>query len=362
VRFRGGIQKANRAPNVAELFQASEQQFYYTPNGDWCSTRNPGNAGSANPAVNLTNAADVQFLCESLMGPTGAAVFYGDPANQSNARIGARWLNVIGNPNLHSEEAHTTTAGIVADITDSITLTFDYWKIEIDDMVSYQNVESLWEECLGADTNPTVDPNNAACIQLRPSRDPTTGGQAPYFVTYTNDAAIDTAGLDVMLDWAGSVGPGTMSLNFLASFMDHMKTQASADDEWSDWKGTDGPTELASVQNMSYEYRTFTTLSYGQGSWNASLRWRHLPSIKSLAYVTNPLATAEPTDAYDMFDFAGRYSFGGKYDLRFGIDNLLDQDPEITFRDVDTSGQGSTNANFYDILGRRYYVGFHVAF
>jgi iron complex outermembrane receptor protein len=181
-------------------------------------------------------------------------------------------------------------------------------------------------------------------------------------VTYTNDAAIDTAGVDLSVDWSGDVAKGTMGVNFLASVLDHMKTQASLDDEWSDWKGTDGPTELSSVQNMSFDYRTFTTLSYAQGNWSASLRWGPLPSIKSLAYVTNPAATATPTSAYDMFDFAGRYSFGGRYDVRFGIDNLFDKDPEILFKDVNTSGQGSTNANFYDILGRRYYVGLHVQF
>lgn len=361
LRFRGGIQKANRAPNVAELFQASEQQFYYTPNGDWCSTRNPGNTGSANPALN-PRAAQVQLLCSSLMGPTGSSVYYGDPANQSQDRIGARWLNVVGNPTLRPEEADTTTAGFVIDVGESITMTIDYWRIEIDDMVSFQNVESLWEGCLGADTNPAVDINHPDCVTLRPSRDPTTGGQAPYFVTYTNDAGIDTAGVDLSVAWSGDVGPGVMGVNFMASILDHMKTQASLDDEWSDWKGTDGPTELSSVQNMSYEYRTFTTLTYAQGDWNANLRWRHVPSLKSLAYVTNPAATAVPTNSYNMFDFAGRYTFGGRYDLRFGIDNLLDTEPEILFQDVRTSGQGSTNANFYDILGRRYYVGLHLQF
>jgi outer membrane receptor protein involved in Fe transport len=44
--------------------------------------------------------------------------------------------------------------------------------------------------------------------------------------------------------------------------------------------------------------------------------------------------------------------------LRFGIDNLLDEDPEIVNQ---TPGQddarGSMLANYYDTLGRRMYVG-----
>src|SRR5690606_25852520 len=130
-----------------------EQQFYYTSNGDWCSSRNPLNPLSANPAVN-PNAADTQAICSALMGPAGAQIYYGDITNQADAALSARWLNVIGNPNLRSEEGNTLTAGIVADVTDSITLTVDYWNIEISDMVSFQNVESLWETCLAPDTNP----------------------------------------------------------------------------------------------------------------------------------------------------------------------------------------------------------------
>jgi hypothetical protein len=165
----------------------------------------------------------------------------------------------------------------------------------------------------------------------------------------------------MQVDWAGSVGPGNMSINFLATVSDHVETRSTPEDEWTDWKGTDGPTELSGVQNYSYDYRTFTTVSYGQGAWNASLRWRHLPSITSEAHLFNPNATAVPTSSYDMFDFSGRYSFT-RVDLRFGIDNVFDTDPEITFPDATTSGRGSTNANFYDIIGRRFYLGAHMSF
>jgi outer membrane receptor protein involved in Fe transport len=73
VRLRGGHQVANRAPNVAELFQSSEQQFYYTNNGDWCSEENPTNPFAPNPANN-PNASQVRAICESLMGVAGASV------------------------------------------------------------------------------------------------------------------------------------------------------------------------------------------------------------------------------------------------------------------------------------------------
>src|SRR5690606_9823540 len=117
-----------------------------------------------------------------------------------------------------SEEANTLTLGIVADVTDRTTLTVDYWNIEIKDMVSVESVDGLAEQCFSPVTNPTFDPNHASCARL--DRNPIDGTQAPYFVTYTNEAAIDTAGVDVALDWSGDVGPGQLGINFLASILD----------------------------------------------------------------------------------------------------------------------------------------------
>jgi outer membrane receptor protein involved in Fe transport len=357
VRLRGGHQVANRAPNVAELFQSSEQQFYYTNNGDWCSERNPQNALSAGPLN--PNRAQVKAICAALMGPAGASVYYG--SDQPDAALSARWLNVVGNPTLLPESAGTTTLGIVANLTQRTTLSVDYWRIKIDDMVSSENVETFHSQCFDPASNPTFDPNYAPCQLIK--RNPTNGAQSPYFVTFTNSAAVDMAGIDIALDWSHDIGPGLLAINFQGSVLDHAKSRPDATSPWSDWKGTIGPSDVSGVQGWSFDYRLITRISYRQGAWTANLGWRHLPSIKSEAWVTNPTtATQVPTDPYDMFDFAGRYSFGSRWDMRFGIDNLFDKQPEVVFPDATTTGLGSTNANQYDILGRRYYVGLKVSF
>ena len=69
-----------------------------------------------------------------------------------------------------------------------------------------------------------------------------------------------------------------------------------------------------------------------------------------------------PAGAYDMVDVAGRYDLRDNVQLRFGIDNLFDRDPELVFPDATNgyNGRGDTNENFYDILGRRYYIGFNI--
>ncbi len=84
LRFRGGYNRAVRAPNIAELFLAPQQTFAFSAGGDPCSVNNTL-AWSANPVSNPTNFAGVRALCTQIMNQfdTGAqntaARFYGNP-------------------------------------------------------------------------------------------------------------------------------------------------------------------------------------------------------------------------------------------------------------------------------------------
>ena len=72
--------------------------------------------------------------------------------------------------------------------------------------------------------------------------------------------------------------------------------------------------------------------------------------------------------SYDVFDLSGGYDMSKRMALRYGIDNLFDTPP------VCTGGRstartphpspcgGQTEAGFYDILGRSFYVGMKVTF
>ena len=363
VRFRGGRQIANRAPNIGELFQASEQFAPFTfIQGDPCSTRNPALIPyTANPTINGARAAQVQGLCSIMMTPEGAATFYGDPSLQPNTLQNARISNLQGNPNLHSEAAETMTAGVVADITDRSTLTVDYWRIQITNMIAEEFGDILYENCLDEDTNPTYDPNHPSCKRL--VRNPSTGANATISTSFTNEQQVDIAGWDLQYNWGGDLGPGFMTVTALATISDHVKTRANEDAEWFDYKGSSGPSNIRSVTPYSFDYRTFTTVNYSLGDWSGSIRWRFLPSIKSEASVRTTGALDEPTNDYNIFDGSARYTLNNNAQLRFGIDNLFDVDPEITFRGTNGySGEGDTEEDFYDFLGRRYYVGFTMSF
>jgi iron complex outermembrane receptor protein len=356
IRFRGGHQVANRAPNIGELFLSKTQTVVFNVFGDPCSTNNFVAGGiSANPAFN-PNAAQVRAICELQMGPFGAAAYYGDPNAQAGGP-GLALANTVGNPNLDHETAGTNTLGVVIQLQNQTSLSVDYWDIAIDNMISAQSVGSVFTQCFSAAFNPTFDANAPACLRL--TRDTNTGQFNAADVSYSNEAAVETSGVDVQLNWGTDVGPGNIALSFIASYLDSMKTQLSPNTAWVEYKGTFGPT-LPSIDGGAFDYRTFTTLTYFSNNWNVAVRWTHLPSIDPAASATGPTETL-PTGSYDRFDVTGGVTFSDKWMFRYGIDNLFDRKPEVTDATPYSAGS-ATNTNFYDILGRSAYVGMSMTF
>jgi outer membrane receptor protein involved in Fe transport len=64
-----------------------------------------------------------------------------------------------------------------------------------------------------------------------------------------------------------------------------------------------------------------------------------------------------------MFNLYGSYDWS-RYTVRFGVDNLLDEDPRIIGANP---AAGDTNSDLtlpalYDVVGQRYYLGFTARF
>jgi iron complex outermembrane receptor protein len=99
------------------------------------------------------------------------------------------------------------------------------------------------------------------------------------------------------------------------------------------------------------------------GRANLGLTWRHLPDVRSETATRNPETTQLGADAYNVFGLFARYSVNDRLEFRGGIDNLFDADPEIVeARPGADSNSDVTRADYYDILGRRAYVGLKMSF
>jgi outer membrane receptor protein involved in Fe transport len=387
LRARGGYNRAERAPNIAELFQSSSQVFGSSALGDLCSQQSTYRI-SANPTAGGANAANVQAVCSAVMDRTGGAgtgaAYYARPVgNQPLPGSVFAWTNVTGNPNLKPEVADTWTAGIVVSSPFTspalrrLRFTADWYSIKLKKAIGQQSAGTALQQCLDPAWNPAAATaassaaaaqTAAASVYCRGIRyDPAPILAAANFdVSYFNNGKVDIQGIDAQLDWAVDVGPGTFNLNALLNYYLHYKSTELSTNPIVDYVGTLG-TAQNGLNAGAFRYRTLTTFGYTYGPASISLQWQHLPSIKQEGAALAPTAfTGYPS--YDLFNLSGNISVTRDLRIRLGVDNLMNKRPPIG--NVNTAanlalGQlpgGAFNTQFYDIVGRRFFLGVNAKF
>jgi outer membrane receptor protein involved in Fe transport len=388
LRFRGGYNRASRAPNLGELYLNLQEIYVPVPTlyGDPCAALSnapfgakgaapdpvpPAGSPVGQPASTLAagqtaaGAASTYLICQAQMTTAGRDQFYGNPAvgaqgvAGSAGAVGAlfNWYYQAGNPNLQAEEADTWTMGAVVKSPfdnpwlKNLSATIDWYKIDINHAIQQYSSDYARYLCYGANIVSTPEEAAAqaasqACHDV--PRDPTTGGATTMLIRYDNLATIDTSGVDIAVNWQGRFDelglkavPGGIAASVQANVLDYYKTKASpfSFDTVIDWKGSLGPT-LAGTNPGAYDYRVFTTLGYFLGDLSANIRWRHLPPVWSAAYaqtqslIENGKTYTPPTEIktkkYDVFDLSASYKLRDNLSLRFGIDNVLDTPPPRT--------------------------------
>jgi iron complex outermembrane recepter protein len=302
-----------------------------------------------------------------------------------------------------------------------LTGSIDWWKVDISDAIQQYSPDYAGYLCYGtkiAKTEAEAAQQAATRACQNTPRSLTTGGALGKLVEYDNQATIETSGYDVALNWFSELGdigvplPGGFGINVQATILDYYRTKQSPAnfDVVTEWKGSLGP-DLSGTNPGAYDYRLFTSFNYSLDKLNVSLRWRYLPEVitaneaainakiennKRVAgggegvLISYTPTTSIPAADYSVFDLSMNYQFSEKLSLRAGIDNLLDKQPSLTgqtygvgvteYNNVCTSaakalgcvnptgpslattGSGATSAGYYDVLGRRWYMGIKATF
>ncbi len=389
LRFRGGYQLANRAPNVTELF---------TPRGgstlaggtDACAYYPSGTQSWGNRPEN-PNRLNVQTLCQYLMTREGApASLYvpGTPSADSyayNVFGGTTYFPFVigvteGNPDLESEKADTYTWGVVLTpkfakpTFSNITLSLDWYQIKLTNAIGTPGHDTIYQQCLdpkynaligdapGSHTGAELAAGNPFCDLIQreyvggaPLTPGNYGADRKYSAQYINQGGITSEGIDFQLDWGinfSDVGfqriPGLLNISVQASHLNKYAESPFPGADFIDYTGT--------TTNSSFDTRFLSNFSYSNGPFLVGLRWEHLPSLNP---APGAAADTRPVDSHDQFDVYGNWSFGDRYQLRGGIQNLLNADPEWVGATSTNNAIGSTNSN-YDQVGRSYYIGLTV--
>lgn len=372
VTFRGGYNFATRAPNAAELYTGPTLLVVPFPDGDPCSvsTRSPwGNLPPGNtfsPAPANPDYLQVQALCRAIIG-NSTSLFDTQSYNTPNGPDGFTRANppffpleietTQGNPNVGPEKGRTWTLGAVLSEPfgiDSLVVTIDGYRIRVTDAIAPISSITVYNNCFNFNgvSNPTYDINNQYCQLIR--RNPQTGDREEVKALYSNLGTIETQGVDLSIAWGRDIGPGRFSFNTTLNWLDYYRYQPDQNSRQNDATGT-------LDQGGQFEYRLLTNLAYRWNNFSVGLNWRHLPSVDSAAVSLSPNSNQLGAGSYDVFGLTGTWDMG-RFSFRAGIDNLFNTDPEsinaIPGGDTNTD---QTNPSFYDVLGRRYYVGVKIS-
>lgn len=302
--FRGTYSQAIRAPNITELF-SPEQPIFVRPD-DPCDAAIVPTA--PDPALRAAN-------CQA----AGLPADFADP-------LTARFPGTSGgNPLLDPETADTFTIGGVfrPEFISGLSLTVDYWNVEIDTAVGTLTAQDIVNGCFDTDLS------NPLCDLFTRNTDMT----SPQFQGFTfiqtntlNFARSEADGIDFAGAYDFNVGDNEIGLRVVG-------TRQFALDNFLD------PSDLTNVNPALRELQRpkwsgNATISVTDGPLTLALQgtYQSEQALRSVQIETADV-TYGPTGFSDdtyIFDANASYEWSENLSLYGGVNNLTGEDPFVT--------------------------------
>jgi outer membrane receptor protein involved in Fe transport len=355
IRFRGGFNRSERAPNASDLFTPAS--IGLVSGSDPCSGAMPSDSLAA---CELTGVKPAQ---------------YGNipdcPAGQCSGLLG-------GNTALKPEVADTWTWGAVFTPTmvPGFAASVDYWTIQVDNEITSA------ANFAGSIVGSCATGNTLACSFIH--RNPNSGiifGNSGYIdAGEVNAGTLLTDGIDFSASYRkeladfGIENAGAVKFDFAGTLTDRYSEPFLLGANY-DCVGLYGVTCSSTQSPLPAWKHRFRTTWYTP--WNAdfSLVWRHISGLSNENNTSQTLLAGDYTGtglydyadakipAYNYFDIAASYKYNN-VTLRLGVNNILDKDPPIIDSSLGNAGvdNGNTYVGTYDTLGRVIYMTVSVKF
>jgi outer membrane receptor protein involved in Fe transport len=334
IRFRASFQRAVRAPNVIELFQAQGFNLFDL---------------DADPCGPDPTATLGQCVATGVPATNYGGSGLDSPAGQYNFLQG-------GSTMLEPEEADTYTVGFVATPTflPGLSLSVDYYSIEVANLISTYGAATTLGLCY-------EDDNADACSRINRNAN----GQLWVGTGFVEDLNVNIGGLtasgvDVAANYGfdvGSLGSLNVALNgsWAESFeIDTIGDPAAVFDCVGKYGG--GCTSSAPTGTPLPEWSHRARLGWTTPVEGLEIAgtWRYTGEVE--LFDGNSNRVDYTLDAQSYFDLAGTWGATDYATFRFGVNNVLDEDPPLS-ASYGTTGNGNTYPQTYDAMGRYVFVG-----
>jgi len=344
--FRGGYNRAIRAPSLQELYNPTVQA-QDSINGDPCEVGSSQRSGA--------NAAQVAALCQAQGVPASVYPTFVYGLNSANGII-------TGNPNLQPEKSDTYTLGWVltphfdTPMARDLGMSLDYYHTNIKGAIAGVTLDAVLQNCYNANNaNPGYSDSNAYCQQI--TRDPNTGDITLGRESSENIGSYLTTGVDVEAHWGLPLLGGQVKLQTFISYVHSLTISGVPGIAAANYAGSvaDTSTALAadgsSISDMSHpRWKANTTFGYSIGPVSAALHWRYISGMTDLR---DGAGSGDPgVPAYNYFDLDAHWQATHNIMLTAGVTNLTDKAPPRI-----AGAPLLTDAATYDVVGRTYFVG-----
>lgn len=336
LRLRGLYQRAVRAPNVFELFQAGDQGFPAVL--DPCTTINPGTG------VARTLSAAVRTFCTAQLGV--------DPVTAGFVALNTQTESFFfGNPDLQEEESDTITLGLVyqPSFVPGLTMSLDYYDISIDGYVGTikGGVSGIVKDCFDS-----LDLTSAACnSSVGPLIFRDAAGNLKARAPLGNVSQLETSGIDLSarygwnVPWAGGIWGDKLDLAITATYLD------SYDLDGIEYKGTAGAYNISASLP---EYKANIQIGYDIGKVRFAYSGTFIDAMDNQGNIPDFADGGySGTPSYFYHDLSATYKVTDNVEMFGGVRNIADEDPPV----FDNANDGNTDPNTFDVVGRYFFVG-----
>lgn len=335
LRFRGAKATAVRAPNVSDLYAGgtATAAIVFDP----CN--NVTASSSGNIADNCRSIGAIQSRIDS----EGAFVLTQVESQNTTGLLS-------GSTNVNEEKADTLTLGAVftPEFVDGLSLSVDFYDIEIDDAIAKTDRTVILDRCY------SVAPGqfDAECGGLV-VRDGRSGAALEVNAASGNENLIETRGVDIDLAYEGDVGAGQLFLGLSANLLDKY-----------DITGIEsGDTQNLAGEVLFPELRFNVNASYTVDQFNVYWQLRYWDETKDRNDNTKMSEELNTIESMVYNDLRVSYNIMEKTNLFVGVTNLFDEQPPLLTATHKYQQQGTlTNGTAYDLSGRQFYAGVKMSF
>jgi len=327
-RIRASQSSSVRAPNINDIFSTGTTSVA-NPTIDVCN--GASNTGTSNTDVNCASISSIADRMAS--DPNGEYVLVGSETNNT-------LVTQSGSPDLKEETADSFTLGFVVTPLDNLSVSLDYYSIEIEDGITTISPDIMVERCYGA----APSEFDATCGG-KVSRDVNDGPILNIRSTSINADTITTSGVDLEVAYTLD----KLNLNFIANYLDEYEID----------------TLTGKIDNLGKtlfpEFRYTLNASYNvTDDFNLFAQMTYRSETKGVLGETTLSKDLNTMDAVYYLDVRASYQFNDALNVYIGSNNLFDEQPDIQA----TSAAVGTNTTpqAYDVIGRQIFAGLKFKF